>query len=425
MRVLSLFSGCGGLDLGFLGGFSVLPESINPSKHPSWLINYNGNQNHVLLPETDFDIVFANDILKEAKVAYDNYFFEENEVSHFHHQSIVELVRLAEAGQYEFPNDIDVVIGGFPCQDFSVAGKRAGFKSKVSHMGFQDIEAATEENRGQLYMWMKRVIELVNPKLFVAENVKGLVSLGDARRIIQHDFEDMNNGFYIPEPQILHAGNYGVPQSRERVIFIGVNKEFVPNNREILRTNFYPEKTHWIKNSEAESDKNLLPYVPVIHYLQDLNEPINEVLDLSQQSYSRAKYYGTHVQGQTEIKPNGLGPTIRAEHHGNIEFRRLSKDHGGVQRNELEQGFQERRLSVRECARIQTFPDDFEFVFSNENGKVSASKAYKLIGNAVPPLLGYHIATRLQSIFEQMFEIPSSEESKANKERIRETTSSM
>ena len=80
--------------------------------------------------------------------------------------------------------------------------------------------------------------------------------------------------------------------------------------------------------------------------------------DISQQKYSKAKYMGKHCQGQQEVKRGGIGPTIRSEHHGNIEFRRLSKEHGGAYLKELEEGNEERRLTVRKCARIQTFPDD-------------------------------------------------------------------
>ena len=119
--------------------------------------------------------------------------------------------------------------------------------------------------------------------------------------------------------------------------------------------------------------------------------------DLSHQKYSKAKWYGKHCQGQTEISLNKLAPTIRAEHHGNIEFRRLSKENGGLIESEF--NLPQRRLSVRECARIQTFPDGYEFVTHN----IGASEAYKLIGNAVPPLLGYHLAKRLETVWASLF----------------------
>ena len=116
---------------------------------------------------------------------------------------------------------------------------------------------------------------------------------------------------------------------------------------------------------------------------------------------------GKHCQGQTEIHINGLGPTIRSEHHGNIEFRRLSAEHGGQNINELELGLKERRLTPRECAMIQTFPPDYPFVRYKDHSKhfqVSQSGAYKVIGNAVPPVLAYNIARRLQNLWPLYFE---------------------
>lgn len=108
---------------------------------------------------------------------------------------------------------------------------------------------------------------------------------------------------------------------------------------------------------------------------------------------------GSHCQGQTEIKLDSVGPTIRSEHHGNIEYRRLSAEHGGKHQEELELGLGERRLTVRECARLQTFPDNYQFVLpkTSENRSVSASDAYKIIGNAVPCVLAYHIAKTIES----------------------------
>lgn len=124
--------------------------------------------------------------------------------------------------------------------------------------------------------------------------------------------------------------------------------------------------------------------------------------DKAQQVYSKAKYYGK-MQGSSEINLNDIGPTIRSEHHGNIEFRRLNEEHGGTHNDELSKGLPERRLSVRECARIQTFPDDYEFIFNDGTEKVNSSEAYKVIGNAVPPLLGYAIGKRLEAIWNNLF----------------------
>ena len=139
--------------------------------------------------------------------------------------------------------------------------------------------------------------------------------------------------------------------------------------------------------------------------LADLPEP-EDSLDLSQQIYSKAKYLGNGSQGQTEIKLNSVAPTIRSEHHGNIEFRRLSAEHGGTHFDELTNGMQERRLTPRECALIQTFPPDYQFVMKNKNNRkflLSSSAAYKVIGNAVPPVLAYHIARRLEEVWPLYF----------------------
>ena len=146
----------------------------------------------------------------------------------------------------------------------------------------------------------------------------------------------------------------------------------------------YPMKTHGVSD---------VPYVTSRDALIDLLEP-EQSSDPSQRKYSQAKYMGRHCQGQTEIKLDSVAPTIRSEHHGNIEYRRLSIEHGGTHLDELEQGLKERRLTVRECARIQTFPDDYQFILSKTalNRGVSSSDAYKIIGNAVPPVLAYNIA---------------------------------
>jgi DNA (cytosine-5)-methyltransferase 1 len=106
------------------------------------------------------------------------------------------------------------------------------------------------------------------------------------------------------------------------------------------------------------------------------------------------------MQGSSEISLTKPGPTIRAEHHGNIEYRRLSLEHGGKSTEELSLGLSERRLTVRECARLQTFPDEYRFVIPK---KLSQSDGYKLIGNAVPPLLAYRLAKQLEKVWDEIF----------------------
>lgn len=413
LNVLSLFSGCGGMDLGFEGGFSVLESSINEKLSPNFIDKKLSN-GFVELKKTKFKTVFANDILPDARNAWVNYFSKRgHNAEDFYKDSIVDLVKMYRNGVNVFPKNIDVVTGGFPCQDFSVAGKRNGFDSHKNHMGkLIDNKEASVETRGQLYMWMKEVIEITQPNIFIAENVKGLVNLSNVKEIIQNDFSSANgNGYIVLDPRVLHSADYGVPQSRERVIFIGVKKSALNKKAlsELLKTelskkyNPYPEPTH----SYIAKGINLKPFVQLQEVFKNLEEP-ETTNDLSQKFYSKAKFMGKHCQGQTEIKLSGISPTIRSEHHGNIEFRRLSINNGGKIINELEKGLKERRLTPRECALIQTFPPDYDFVIESKSGRkgsflVSPSQAYKIIGNAVPPLLAYNLATRIEEVWDLYF----------------------
>ena len=408
-RVLSLFSGCGGMDIGFEGGFRCLKRSINTDIHPDWIAEEDGDW--ISVAKTGFEIVFANDIRPDAKAAWVSYFSSiyDNANEIYHIDSIVDLVKRAQAGEKVFPDNIDIVTGGFPCQDFSVAGKRKGFNSDKSHNGGKlEVDEPTVESRGQLYMWMKEVVSLVQPSIFIAENVKGLTTLEDAKEVIEHDFANAADGGYIVIPaRILHAANYGVPQSRERVIFYGFKRnalkdktiEALLNLTENKEYDPYPMPTH-AYNVEGEG---LYPFVTCREALAGLDEP-DTTADIAQTKYSKAKYM-PKGQGNIEIKLDSISPTIRSEHHGNIEFRRLSAENGGTHTEELDVGLEQRRLTIRECARIQTFPDDYQFILPKtaENKSVSASDAYKIIGNAVPCVLGYNIAMRLAENWDKYF----------------------
>ncbi len=399
MRLLSLFSGCGGMDIGFEGDFWCLKKSINSELHPEWIKAVHGDW--VQVAPTIFNTVFANDIRPDAKAAWVSYFEKRKATANdiYHLDSIVNLVKRAKAGEAIFPDNIDIVTGGFPCQDFSIAGKRLGFHSHKSHLGSAlTDEEPSAENRGQLYMWMREVISLTSPKLFIAENVKGLTNLEDVKEVIERDFSEAGNGGYLVVPaKVLYAPDYGVPQSRERVIFFGFQKSALTAEAQVALSQTvipkeydpYPVKTH---------GDNLWPIVTCKDAFIELAEP-EESSDPSQTKYSRAKYMGSHCQGQTEVKLDSVGPTIRSEHHGNIEFRRLSAEHGGSHLEELAKGLPERRLTIRECARIQTFPDDYQFILKKtvQNKSVSSSDAYKIIGNAVPCVLAYHIAKTIEN----------------------------
>jgi len=330
LKVLSLFSGCGGLDLGFEGGFTFLGEKYG--KHP-------------------FKIVFANDIMPEAIESIKLNF-------NINQTPKAEDIKLFLNNTANTLPNVEIVTGGFPCQDFSVAGKRKGFNAE----------------RGNLYKQMKRVIEISKPKIFVAENVKGLINLGNALERIKKDFSNINPKYFV-DSKLLMAADYGVPQRRERVFIIGVREDVV-SKLKLDKNEFsfpFPQKTH------SEDKKELLKWVSSKKAINDLEQSIH-MFD-RQNEFSKARNYGKHLQGNIKINPDKPAPTIRAEHHGNIEFH--YKGH--------------RRLSVRECARLQSFPDDFKFAGS-------MSKVYVQIGNAVPPVLGWHIAKSVKTLLNKYYE---------------------
>lgn len=326
INVVSLFSGCGGMDLGFRGDFEFLGQTYE---------------------ENPFNIIFANDIFSAAMKVYEH---------NFKHKGVEESI--SEMDLNSIPK-ADIVIGGFPCQDFSLAGKRKGLMTE----------------RGRLYEHMIRVIKHCDAKMFIAENVDGIrtnktnksINLSALDKILR-DFE---NSGYVVQYKVLNAADYGVPQIRKRVIIFGVKKE-------IFKAIYYPLATH-----DELGELGRKPWKTSKNAIDDLWDKIDDpaILNHTSRDYSRAKFYpGKKMQGNNRISMDRPSCTIRAEHHGNIEA------HYRTQTPEDEANMEGwRRLSVRECARLQSFPDDFNFI-------VSASSAYKMIGNAVPPVLGWHIA---------------------------------
>lgn len=316
-KLLTLFCGCGGLDLGFVGDFDYL------GKH------YNKNQ---------VEIVYASDINESACKTYN---------ANFEHKCVCK--DICEEIPENLP-DCDIVIGGFPCQDFSLAGNRKGFAV----------------DRGVLYKQMLKIVKEKKPKIFVAENVKGIMLRLDDYVPIDIITDDFRSIGYTVKYKLLNAADYGVPQIRERVIVIGVRND-------IKEEYHYPSKSidKWVTVKDGIDDLwNLLGKdVVKNHSLKD---------------YSKAKFYpGGKGQGNRLLEADKPSCTIRAEHHGNIEghYRTLDEKH----RDDVKSW---RRLSVRECARIQSFPDSFVF-------PVGASSAYRQIGNAVAPVFAWYIANSI------------------------------
>lgn len=299
MRVVSLFSGAGGLDLGFVMA---------------------GHQ-----------IVWANDLYEDAVETY-----RKNIGNHIVCKDI------SQIPSEDIPI-CDIVIGGFPCQGFSVANTKR-------HIG---------DERNELYKQLIRVIDAKKPKFFLAENVKGLTNLGKGEvfKMILQDFTDLG---YVVRYQILNAADYGVPQTRQRVIITGVRND-------IDWEYVYPQPTH------SKDGKDGLPkWVSVSEALENIPDP-DSANDLPNHTYSKYKLNINGYIGHRLLDPEKPAPTVTA--------RGDSK--GGVVIHPHPNG--KRRMSCRELAKVQSFPLDYEFCGNN-------SSVYRQIGNAVPPLLGYAVA---------------------------------
>lgn len=297
-----MFSGCGGMDLGFLGGF-----------------NYRGER-YATLP---YELVGAFDNDVKCKTTYDLNF-----------QHPLTVCDLGSASVEAFP-EADVLIGGFPCQEFSICGPRGGIDSR----------------RGGLFRAMSRYAKARRPSAIVGENVAHLSSIngGADLRTIR---ASLNRAGYRTKVFPVYAPDYGVPQSRKRIIIVGIR-------------------------SDIRGDFNLLPpaNVPlrsIAWAIDDLKSIADESVPNQSQYFKAGLAPSGHGQGDERNNRSLPAYTIRANSKSRVQFH-----------YELN-----RRLTVRECARIQTFPDSF--IFPNE-----ATPNIRQIGNAVPPLLAHEIARQL------------------------------
>jgi len=310
MKVVSLFSGAGGLDLGLIQA---------------------GNQ-----------IVWANDIDADAVATY-----KMNIGDH------IVCADIKDVDVSIIPDDADVVVGGFPCQGFSQA----------------NLLRTVDDERNLLYKFFYRVIKEKQPKFFIAENVKGILSLGGGMVIkkITADFEEAG---YSTSVNLVHMADYGVPQTRQRVIIIGQRKDI---GEAMLFC--FPKKT----NGKDGHPKPWVSIKSVLEHFPDPDEP-NECLN---HVYSSYKVEYRNFTGHRATDSSKPCPTILARGNGK----------GGVCAIPHYNG--KRRLTIRESATIQTFPETFEFI-----GQMNS--CYRQIGNAVPVKFAFLLGKELMRLERKM-----------------------
>ena len=303
MKILSLFSGAGGFDLGLIQA---------------------GNQ-----------VVWANDIDKNAASTY-----MKNIGGHIICADIKDISML------DMPSSVDAVVGGFPCQGFSQANMRR----------------AVDDDRNMLYKFFLYAVRAVLPKYFIAENVKGILSLdgGNVINLIKADF--MNAG-YVTSINLIHLADFGIPQTRQRVFIIGHRKD-IPSMFKFL----LPQKTH----CKSGNPKPWMSMKSAIGHYPEPDET-DSYLNHVCSSYKLAYRDFTAHRPTSPDKPS---PTILARGNGK----------GGVCAIPHYNG--KRRISVRESATLQTFPENFEFI-----GPINS--CYRQVGNAVPVKFAYLLGTEL------------------------------
>lgn len=324
----SLFCGCGGLDLGILGGFDYLGKRYE--KLPT-------------------EIVYAGDFDKYCAEIYNNNFEKKCVVDDVKNLNISELP------------EFNLLAGGFPCQSFSISAQNP------PRLGYKD-------ERGKLFFEMVKVLKERQPRFFVAENVKGLLSAnqGHAFPMIISEFAKVG---YKIKYHLFNASNYGVPQKRERVIIVGFK-----NEDDYFKFHFpYPTT----------------PCKKVA---------LKDVLDESANNEDKWFFSEKAVAGMMAVKDKmNKGRAQNLEQPCNTISSHLAKVSLNSTDPVLKIGERYRRFTPRECARIQSFPDDFDL------SSVTETRQYKAIGNAVPPVLMWNIAKALADLVEKQSSTSSDE----------------
>lgn len=320
-KIVSLFAGCGGLDLGFT--------------------------------RANFDVVLANEFDKNIWETY-----EKN-----HPKTLLDKRDIRKISSNDIPNCIGI-IGGPPCQSWSEAGAQRGIN----------------DERGKLFFEYIRILRDKQPLFFLAENVSGILATKH-KDAFNKILEAFNEAGYNVSYQLLDTSYYDVPQNRERVIIVGyhkkLNKKFqfpAPSLKSpTLKDAIWDLKDNAIPAIDKDKTNSLKCLIPNHEYMTGGFSTIymsrNRVRSWNESSFTiqaSGRHAPLHPQANKMIK--------------------IAKDKMIFDPNSLELY---RRLSVRECARIQTFPDDFIFYYDSLNN------GYKMVGNAVPVNLGYNLAKQI------------------------------
>lgn len=303
--IVSFFCGCGGLDLGFKGGFEYKKEKFKK------------------LP---FEIIRAFDIDQKCLETY-----AKNIGPH------AELKDLSKTDPILLPA-ADILIGGFPCQDFSSCGPKAGLSSK----------------RGRLYLTLVNYMETHKPKVVVAENVPHLARMGSGK-VMGIVVKGLESAGYRFQVWSLFAPDYGVPQRRKRLFFVGVRNDIEGQ----------PEKPKPIFSENHRS---------IDWAISDLIAVDDESIPNQSQYFRASRAKNGNGQGDERSRSGFPSYTIRANAKSRVQY------HYSLTR----------RLTIRECARLQTFPDNFVFDHSTTTN-------ISQVGNAVPPVLAHHVASSISA----------------------------
>ncbi|MFO1347642.1 MAG: DNA cytosine methyltransferase [Pseudomonadales bacterium] len=315
LSLVSLFSGAGGMDIGF--------------------------------HQAGFSTIWANEYDKSIAPSFQSYFPK----TIFNGQSITEIPTSS------IPHAAGI-IGGPPCQSWSEAGARRGI----------------HDSRGQLFFEYIRVLQHVQPAFFVAENVSGILHDRN-KKAFQNIISMFSDAGYDVFWEKLNASDYEVPQDRERVFVVGFKKKLCVKFE-------FPEK---IKSKKSLKD--------AIYDLKDF--PLNKDSGIANHETTDTGYSSIFMSRNRVRSWNEQSYTVLAmDRHTPLHPQAPKMIDSGEKDKKIFVPGQEkkyRRLSVRECARIQTFPDDYTFVYSHPR------TGYKMVGNAVPVKLAYHLAIKIKS----------------------------